>query len=79
MRGERRRAGDHGDGRLHARVPPPGHGRLTHIYIVLQIALVHGAVCRVHSDDTATEFEIVWPRGPVANETHPAQERQPSR
>ena len=32
------------------------------LYIVQQIAIAHGALCRVQSDAEATTFEIVWPR-----------------
>ena len=37
------------------------------LYIVQQIALTHGAVCTVRSDETETVFEIVWPRIPIEN------------
>lgn len=35
------------------------------LYIVQQIALTHGAVCTVRSDETETVFEICWPRIPI--------------
>ena len=35
------------------------------LYIVQQIAIAHGALCVVRSDDNETSFEIEWPRVPL--------------
>ena len=35
------------------------------LYIVQQIAIAHGALCVVRSDETETSFEIEWPRVPL--------------
>ncbi|MBS1121083.1 MAG: Sensor histidine kinase [Deltaproteobacteria bacterium] len=43
-----------------------GHGHGLGLYIVEQIALAHGGVCRASSTADATEFTIEWPRLPQA-------------
>lgn len=35
------------------------------LYIVQQIAIAHGALCVVHSNEEETSFEIEWPRVPL--------------
>lgn len=35
------------------------------LYIVQRIAIAHGALCTVRSDDDETSFEIEWPRVPL--------------
>ncbi|MDB4961081.1 MAG: sensor histidine kinase [Myxococcales bacterium] len=35
------------------------------LYIVQQISLAHGAICKVTSDEASTVFEICWPRVPI--------------
>jgi signal transduction histidine kinase len=40
----------------------PRHGLGLGLYIVQQIALAHGGVCGVHSDEAGTTFSIRWPR-----------------
>jgi signal transduction histidine kinase len=36
------------------------------LFIVQQIAIAHGALCKVTSDDELTAFEINWPRVPLS-------------
>lgn len=44
----------------------PRHGLGLGLYIVQQIALAHGGLCSVDSEDSATTFRIRWPRAPGA-------------
>ena len=47
-----------------ADVAGPRHGLGLGLFIVQQIALAHGALCDVDSDETGTTFSIRWPRTP---------------
>lgn len=50
----------------HYEATKPRQGLGLGLYIVQQIALAHGGLCDVRSDEEATTFSIRWPRAPGA-------------
>jgi signal transduction histidine kinase len=52
----------------------PRRGLGLGLYIVQQIALAHGALCDVRSDESGTTFGIRWPRTPGAGRRKAANE-----